>query len=104
MPVTAPLLPFPVTPLAQVLSTPGFAADEAPLFCAWLTPVTWVCVHQASSGHTHARARVHTHTNIYIYIYIYKVKLKCSHYRPSVAQRVGRGIALLFHDHGTRRG
>ena len=21
-----------------------------------------------------------------------------------VAQRVGRGIALLFHDHGTRRG
>jgi len=27
-----------------------------------------------------------------------------SHYRPSVTQRVGRGIALLFHDHGTRRG
>ena len=24
-------------------------------------------------------------------------------YRPGVAQRVGRGIALLFHDHGTRR-
>ena len=23
---------------------------------------------------------------------------------PVVAQRVGRGIALLFHDHGTRRG
>jgi hypothetical protein len=32
-----------------------------------------------------------------------KVKVKCSHYRPGVAQRVGRGIALLFHDHGTRR-
>jgi len=31
-------------------------------------------------------------------------KVKCSHYRPGVAQRVGRGIALLFHDHGTRRG
>jgi len=27
-----------------------------------------------------------------------------SRYRPSVAQRVGRGIALLFHDRGTRRG
>ena len=27
-----------------------------------------------------------------------------SHYRPGVAQRVGRGIALLFHDHGTSRG
>jgi len=36
----------------------------------------------------------------YIYIYI-KVKFSC--YRPGVAQRVGRGIALLFHDRGTRR-
>jgi len=35
---------------------------------------------------------------------ILKVKIKCSRYRPSVAQRVGRGIALLFHDCGTRRG
>ena len=33
-----------------------------------------------------------------------KVKVKFSHYRPGVAQRVGRGIALLFHDRGTRRG
>jgi len=33
-----------------------------------------------------------------------KVKLKRSRYRPSVAQRLGRGIALLFHDRGTRRG
>jgi len=32
------------------------------------------------------------------------VKVKWSRYRPSVAQRVGRGIALLFHDCGTRRG
>jgi len=38
---------------------------------------------------------------IYIYIYIYK--LKWSRYRPGVAQRVGRGIALLFHDRSTRR-
>jgi hypothetical protein len=35
---------------------------------------------------------------------ILKVKVKWSRYRPGVAQRVGRGIALLFHDHGTRRG
>ena len=32
------------------------------------------------------------------------VKGKCSCYRPGVAQRVGRDIALLFHDRGTRRG
>ena len=31
-------------------------------------------------------------------------KVKFSHYRPGVAQRVGRGIALLFNDLGTRRG
>ena len=38
-------------------------------------------------------------------MYIYKiVKVKWSRYRPGVAQRVGRGIALLFHDRGTRRG
>ena len=31
-------------------------------------------------------------------------KVKWSRYRPGVAQRVGRGIALLFHDRGTRSG
>jgi len=31
-------------------------------------------------------------------------KVKWSRYRPGVAQRVGRDIALLFHDRGTRRG
>jgi len=33
-----------------------------------------------------------------------KVKVKWSRYRPCVAQRVGRGMALLFHDRGTIRG
>jgi len=45
--------------------------------------------------------------NIYIYIYtvhIYVYKVKWSRYRPGVAQRVGRGIALFFQDRGTRRG
>ena len=32
------------------------------------------------------------------------VKVRWSRYRPGVAQRVGRGIALLFHDRCTRRG
>ena len=36
--------------------------------------------------------------------YIYIVKVKWSRYRPDVGQRVGRGVALLFHDRGTRRG
>ena len=33
-----------------------------------------------------------------------KKKVKWSRYRPGVTQTVGRGIALLFHDRGTRRG
>jgi len=32
-----------------------------------------------------------------------KVKVKWSRYRPGVAQRLGRGITLLFHDRCTRR-
>jgi len=32
------------------------------------------------------------------------IKTKCSLYRPSVAQRVGRVIVLLFHDRGTGMG
>jgi hypothetical protein len=35
---------------------------------------------------------------------IFWSKVKWSRYRPGVAQRMGRGIALLFHDRGTRRG
>ena len=33
-----------------------------------------------------------------------KKKFKRSRHRPGVAQRVGRGIALLFHDRGCRSG
>ena len=33
-----------------------------------------------------------------------KCKVKCSPYRTGLAQRVGRGIALLFHDLGARSG
>jgi len=36
--------------------------------------------------------------------WILNIKVKFSRYRPGLAQRVGRGIALLFHDRGTRRG
>ena len=42
--------------------------------------------------------------NLFIYILSWSCKVKWSLYRPGVAQRVGRGISLLFHDRGTRRG
>ena len=34
---------------------------------------------------------------------VFMNEVKWSRYRPDVAQRVGRGIALLFHDRGTGR-
>jgi hypothetical protein len=34
----------------------------------------------------------------------FKVKVKWCIYRPGLAERVGRNIALLFHDRDTRRG
>ena len=33
-----------------------------------------------------------------------KVKVKLSHYTPSVVQRVGRGLVIVFHACGTRSG
>ena len=47
---------------------------------------------------------------IFVYNFLYyhnnsdTVKVKWSRYRSGVAQMVGRGIALLFHDRRTRRG
>ena len=40
---------------------------------------------------------------LYYIILYYIIKVTRSRYRPGVAQRVGRGIALLFNDRGTRR-
>jgi len=48
--------------------------------------------------------RVSTQLQLTKYICILRqYKLQFSHYRAGVAQRVGRGIAVLFHDRGTRR-
>ena len=81
--------------------------------------------HEHAGAHTHAYTHTHTHTHTHIYIYVHsytriytyihtcmhayrhtykKVKVKCFRYTPGVAQRVGRGIALFFHDRGTRTG
>jgi len=49
--------------------------------------------------------QIQNHVLITVVSYDKKVKkVKWSRYRPGVAQMVGRGIALLFHDVGTRRG
>jgi len=50
---------------------------------------------------------LHVTTCYYMLLHVstccFVCKVKCSRYRPCVAQRVGRCIALLFHDRGIRR-
>jgi len=53
--------------------------------------------------HMHQLQRLNSKSK-YHSTYMVKVKVKWSRYRPGVAHRVGRGIALLFHDRGTRKG
>jgi len=62
----------------------------------------WFWVRSGISG-TRRSSPENTHLEEGIVTNI-KVKVKWSRYRPGVAQRVDRGIDLLFHDRGTRRG
>ena len=86
--------------------------------CRW-RPTLWINVPFQPSGKflrndvtlvpeyavTLYRIRTFTVAKIYLLLsLLIKVKVTFSRYRPGVAQRVGRGIALLFHDRGTRRG
>jgi len=60
---------------------------------------------QANYWHNESNVRLTSHLHVCSFTYLLvKKKVKCSRYRPGVAQRVGRGTALLFHDRGTRRG
>jgi len=43
-------------------------------------------------------------TAVRLLVKLFPIFYMWSLYRPGLAQRVGRGIALLFHDRGTRRG
>ena len=90
-------------------------------------------VGYSKSLHKYTHTHTHTHTHIYIYIYIkdintfithkireseqlsiniyiYIYKVKCTLVQAlrlctgRTAHRGSRGIALLFHDHSTRRG
>ena len=57
--------------------------------------------------HTHTKlitSSLHYFALLFSLYYESKGKGKKIPLRPGVAQRVGRGIALLFHDRGTRRG
>ena len=74
----------------------------------------WYCEHHRSNAHyngtwkqnkffTPSRQEVKLkYFDLYLALLIDIKKVKFSCYRPIVAQRVGTGIALLFHDRGTR--
>jgi len=68
--------------------------------CASISDVKWE-VEQQLSLLFHKPTIFHTCTHD---MEPCSIKVKWSRYRPGVAQRVGRLMALLFHDRGTRRG
>jgi len=79
------------------------------MYCWMGTGVTSPTVKRSGPGGDHSSpSRAETKnewsgTSALLFIPIRKtLKVKWSHYRPGVAQRVGRDIALLFHDRGTR--
>ena len=72
--------------------------DNVEIYCIAGQATDDILLFQGNSGWANA---LQCHVRVWIYI---KVKIKWSLYRPGAAQRVGRGIALLFHDRGTRRG
>jgi len=78
----------------------------------YLSFLIWSSLYRVSQEDSSVFWEHHIYTYIYIYmcvcvcvcVYVCKVKVNWSRYRLDVAQRVGRGIALLFHDRSTRRG
>jgi len=81
-----------------------------PLYCTTFLPVFWrpITVHHLVVLHFFGSVatilKMVRPPSCYYVITQRKKKLKWSRYRTGVAQRVGRGIVLLFHDRGTRRG
>jgi len=59
-----------------------------------------ICYYMRTQTHLVICYFLHQIHFLCFYMYI---KVQWSRYRPDVAQRMGRGIALLFHDRGTRR-
>ena len=74
--------------------------SEATWLCQILSKIVYSVQVVRNSSPTYV-IFLFLHCRVHIYICI---KVKWSHYRPGVAQSVGRGIAVLFHDRGTRRG
>ena len=75
---------------SHVVSELGYVSSLSAVTLTWPDGPSFMC-------NPNQLNRIRTNTKV-------KVKVKWSRYRPGVAQRVGRGIALLFHDRGTRRG
>jgi len=80
------------------MSTRKHEFCQAPVLVFWMCSTFRLFTQPTFLGLSR-KARACTHTHTYIYI-----KVNWSRYRPGVAQRVGRGIALLFHNRGTRTG
>ena len=82
----------------------SFPQDSPPKLCTRITGIKTLPFLNGKMYGNEKKTGVHIHQSCYIYALVKKKKVKWSRYRPGVTQRVGRGIALLFHDRSTRRG
>jgi hypothetical protein len=90
-----------------------FRLGQSPLTClAWeALPVAYATASIAlgimwqHKPHHYVKVGIPSGGVTYAGMYWWKVKIKLElpRYRSGVAQRVGRGLALLFHDNGARR-
>ena len=92
--------------------------DRTPVYvhfgCSAMWPLRYglsatFMIHTTHSGLTNAHCFISALTTVpnapaVTHRHVPNIKVKWSRYWPSVAQRVGRGIALFFHDRGIRRG
>ena len=74
----------------------------------WTTGYEEVIICRNVANCSHSRMPETSHYNVFRTNFclctLLSKEVKWSRYRPGLAQRVGRGIALFFHDRGTRRG
>ena len=89
-------------PACSAVSQPT-APLHAPPSCSTMLNVCFLNKELSNSISSGATVSANLHAvNGQVYIYI--LLLQIINYRRGVAQRVGRSIALFFHDRGTRRG
>jgi len=88
------------------LPSGGHCSQRDTSLVIWKTSKVMRCIttFRSTTDCIYDRGHILQYSIIILTVVILVIKVKFSRNRPGVAQRVGRSLALLFHDHGTRSG